>query len=343
MVEIIVAPEHERTMERAMERLGVSHGWHMRDSADRLVYHFVISSANLQRVVDITQTLLDHAPDTRVTVLPVEAALPAEVADSGTPAFENGKKGRSASVTREELQQKLEEGARFGRDYLLMVLFSTVVAAIGLITDNVAVVVGAMVIAPFLGPNLALSFAITMGQPRLALEAGKSLGIGLGVVVAFSAALGLLWPDLPDTAEIASRTAFGLDAVVLALASGAAGVLDLTGAAPMTLVGVMVAVALLPPAVVLGLKLGALDWEAARGAGLLLLINIIGLNIAAKVIFSLKGISPRRWDHKEAARRATCITVALWLLLLGGIALLSLYKPGTVPVLDEILQENLAE
>ena len=319
MVEIIIAPEHERIVQNAAERLGVYHCWHVLNEDGQAVFHLLTDARNAQRVVDLGQTLIEHAPETRLTVLPVELALPKEEIDLLKPAFDE-RQPAGASITREELRERLRRGAALNIDYGLMVILSTIVAVIGLITDNVAVLVGAMVIAPFLGPNLALAFATTMGNRKLMVEALRSLAAGLGLVIAGAALLALVWPNLPNTSEIAARTVYGLDALVLAIASGGAGVIALTGAAPMTLVGVMVAVALLPPATVLGLKLGAGQFYEAQGAAMLLLINIIGLNLAANLVFTWKGISPRRWEEKDGAIRSRWITLALLLLALGMIA-----------------------
>ena len=311
LVEIILSSEHERTLQKAMEKLGVSHAWNFRTPEEQCIYHFVTDARDVQRIVDVAQTLIEHSEQTRVTVLPVELALPSEVASRKPLAFEERRRS-SASLTREELRAKLNNGAQLDVDYGLMVFLSTVVAVIGLIADNEAVLVGAMVIAPFLGPNLALAFATTMGDYRMGVQALKTLSAGLGLVIVLSTGLALVWPNLPATHEMAARTAFGPEALVLAVASGGAAVLSLTGATPMSLVGVMVAVALLPPATVVGLKLGVGDFMSAEGAALLLLTNIIGLNLAANAVFSMKGISPRHWAEKDAAQRTRRVTFALW-------------------------------
>ncbi|MBN1103125.1 MAG: DUF389 domain-containing protein, partial [Deltaproteobacteria bacterium] len=82
------------------------------------------------------------------------------------------------------------------------------------------------------------------------------------------------------------------------------------------LVGVMVAVALLPPAVTLGLMLGQGRFELAAGAALLLAVNVVCLNLASKAVFLVKGIRPRTWWEKEKARRAMRIYLLVWLATL---------------------------
>jgi uncharacterized membrane protein len=114
-----------------------------------------------------------------------------------------------------------------------------------------------------------------------------------------------------------ARTDVGLDSVALALASGAAAVLSLTTGLSSVLVGVMVAVALLPPTATLGLMLGAGQYHHALGAGLLLAVNIVCVNLAAKVVFLAKGIHPRTWWERKRAKRAMLLYVIIWVLSLA--------------------------
>jgi uncharacterized membrane protein len=134
--------------------------------------------------------------------------------------------------------------------------------------------------------------------------------------VGLSAGLGTFYPSDFTSYELLSRTEPGLDSVVLALASGAAAALSLTTGLSSVLVGVMVAVALLPPAVTLGIMLEEKDAGLAIGAGLLLSVNIVCVNLASKVVFLVKGIRPRIWFEKEKAKRATVIYVLGWLVTL---------------------------
>ncbi len=113
-----------------------------------------------------------------------------------------------------------------------------------------------------------------------------------------------------------SRTEVGMDSVVLALASGAAAALSLTTGLSSVLVGVMVAVALLPPAATLGIMLGQGNMSLAIGAGLLLAVNIVCVNLASKVVFFLKGVDPRTWLEKEKAKRAMVVYVLGWIITL---------------------------
>jgi uncharacterized hydrophobic protein (TIGR00341 family) len=269
----------------------------------------VVVDDKLQSVLDALQNILGAQPTARILVLAVEASL---------PKLKEGKSSQKdpATAARETIYQGVEKSARLDQDFVVLVMLSTIVAAIGLIENNVAVVIGAMVIAPLLGPNLALSLGTALGDVSLMRKAAKTLFVGILLALSLSIGLGVLWPSDLTSQELMSRTEVGLDSVALALASGAAAALSLTMGLSSVLVGVMVAVALLPPAATLGLMLGHGEMGLAVGAGLLLVANVVCVNLASKLVFLIKGIRPRTWLEKEKARRAMLVYLLGWLAIL---------------------------
>jgi uncharacterized hydrophobic protein (TIGR00341 family) len=208
---------------------------------------------------------------------------------------------------------------------VVLVFLSTVVAGIGLITDNVAVLIGAMVIAPLLGPNLALAFGVAVGDRELIAKALLTNAAGLTLAVALAACVPLFVAVDVTRGELAARTVVGYDSVALALASGAAASLSITTGLSSTLVGVMVAVALLPPAATFGICLAEGAFRAAGGAALLLAINIVSVNLAAHAVFLAKGIRPRTWWERQGASQSVRLTLlGLTATLVALIALIAL-------------------
>ncbi|MDF1542305.1 MAG: TIGR00341 family protein [Anaerosomatales bacterium] len=323
-VEVVAKPRSSDTVARIAEkekaldfRLGAV-------GEDGMQYmRLVVGDERLQDVLDALQTVLGAQESARIMVLPLEASL---------PRVEDGEdeKKRAAITARETLYEEAERAARLDRDYLILVALSTVVAAIGLVENNVAVVIGAMVIAPLLGPNLALSLGTSLGDVKLVRKAIQKLGLGIGFAVALSAALGAVLPVALNSPELMVRTDAGLDSVALALASGAAAALSMTTGLPAVLVGVMVAVALLPPATTLGLMLGSGDFVLASGAGLLLAVNVVSVNLASKLVFLMKGVRPRGWLEKRQARRSTLVYIVAWLVALG-VLLGAIYWRAALP------------
>lgn len=226
---------------------------------------------------------------------------------------------------RETLYATIEKSTRLDVNFLILVALSTIVAAIGLIKSNVAVVIGAMVIAPLLGPNLARGLGTALGDTSLMWKAIRANGVGIGLAFLLSLGIGLIWPVNIGSHELMARTDVQLDSIALALASGAAAVLSMTTGLSSVLVGVMVAVALLPPTATLGLMLGSGQYQYAIGAGLLLAVNIVCVNLVAKIVFLAKGIHPRTWWEKKKATRAMTLYLLIWVvplvLLVAAISL----------------------
>lgn len=284
----------------------------------RRAMRMLVGNGKVQAVLDALQQAIGREEGTYIAVIPVEAVLP-------MPTEEERLAEDEAIAPREALYSSIERGARLDVNYLVLVVLSTIVATIGLLEDNVAVVVGAMVIAPLLGPNLALALGTALGDVALMLRALKTNLAGLGLALFLSVIIGFFWPLRLTSHELLARTDVGFDSVALALASGAAAVLSVTTGLPSVLVGVMVAVALLPPAAALGLMLGGGNWSHAVGAGLLLAVNIVCVNLAAKLVFLVKGIRPRTWWQKKKAKQSMTTYLLLWaftlLLLLAAIYL----------------------
>jgi len=269
--------------------------------------------------------------------------------DAGEQEREQGKEGvfvlsklglgkldlKSGRVAREELYAEIEDSIQFSWVYMAMIVLSTIVAAVGILRDNVAVIIGAMVIAPLLGPNVALSLATTLGDTDLARRALKANLVGIALGLSMTILLGLIISVFyggidTDATEIATRTEVNLGDIVLALAAGSAAALSFTRQTMSALIGVMVAVALLPPLVVLGMLIGSGEWSLAGGAFMLLLINIIGINLSGVVVFLAQGIRPLRWWEADRAKKATRIAIVLWsFLLLVLIIIILLSKPTT--------------
>lgn len=288
------------------------------------VMRLLVADEHQQFTLDALQTVLGAQPTARISVIPVEASLPVlEVPESKT-------KKHNSSAAREALYENVAKGGQLDANYFVLVVLSTVVAAIGLLENNVAVIIGAMVIAPLLSPNLAFSLGTALGDVTLMKKAALTLSAGLSLAIVLSYLIGLFWPDSMDSHELLMRTHAGWESVVLALASGAAAALSLTTGLSSVLVGVMVAVALLPPAATVGLMLADGQGHLALGAALLLAINIVSVNLSSKLIFYTKGVMPRTLLAKEKAKGAMRIYIVGWVVALS-LLLLAVYIKQIVP------------
>ena len=117
--------------------------------------------------------------------------------------------------------------------------------------------------------------------------------------------------------------------LVVALAAGIAGALAFTTGVPTSLVGVMVAVALLPPLVLFAMLMSTGEFGLSLGALLLFLCNVISINLAGVATFLFQGVSPRSWWQAERSKRMTRRSLAIWvglLVIVGVLILVSSYR-----------------
>lgn len=286
------------------------------ENGKRTVTILVHSSAR-QEFLDDVQSELNANGDWRLVVLPVEAIVP----EFKIPEEEKVVQ-QNAAMTREELTKDIEKGAALNQNTILLCILSSIVAAVGMIQNSVPVIIGAMVIAPLLGPNLAVILGTSLGDLGLIKRAVSSSAVGIALAVLVGLAVGVAMSFDITTPGIAARANVGADSVALALASGAAAALSVMTGISGVLVGVMVAVALLPPAVATGLLLGKFALFEASGALLLLAVNIAAVTLAGQVAFLLQGIRPRTFYRKKAAYQSVTVSLLFWsvaLIVLAGL------------------------
>lgn len=332
IIEVVGPAGHLDTVLGIAEGLAIDVLWHgVDENRDRMAVHMLVSTEYRQRLMDDLYRVLGSSETARILVLPVEAVLPdpfQEPKEDGEDGERAGKKARA--VSREELYTNVAGGADLTGQFILLTVLSTIVAAIGLLEDNVAVVIGAMVIAPLLGPNLALALGTSMADTRLIGRSLRTNAVGLGGAILIGVLLAVLMSVDTGARELQIRTEVGLDSVALALASGAAAVLSLTTGLPTVLVGVMVAVALLPPAATVGIMLGSGEFSAAYMAFLLLAVNVVCVNLAAKLVFLYQGVRPRGRAQREAAAQSMAGYLLLWAITLALLVFLILEADVTL-------------
>jgi uncharacterized hydrophobic protein (TIGR00341 family) len=319
IIEVIADAGHEDTIRGIAEQHLIEDLWFSAVNEDgRIAARMLVRPEHRQAVLDVLQTILSSSENARILIHPIEASLPRP---KESEEDETAKRKKSTIITREEIFSQVEKGAQLSRNYLILIALSAVVSSIGLLEDNVAVIIGAMVIAPLLGPNIAFALGTTMGDSKLIIQALKALAAGLAVAVLVAIGIGYVWPDLLYSSEVLARTNVTFSGASIALASGAAGALSLVTSVSGVLVGVMVAVALMPPATTIGLMLSTGDYQAAFGATLLLAMNIACINLSAKIVFLSNGIRPRTWLETRKANQSRALSIIFWISLLLVIAL----------------------
>lgn len=237
-------------------------------------------------------------------------------------------------IAREELQARAEDLASAMPTYVVMTVVSAVIATAGLLLDSPATVVGSMVIAPLIGPAMAAAVGSVVDDEALFARGVRMQALGIGLAVAasgvFAAGVNLLnfVPASLDPGAIGQvRERLNPDflSLAVALGSGVAGAVSLTTGVSSALVGVMIAVALVPPAATVGIGIAYGDPSMAVASGVLVVVNLLSINLAALAVLWYAGYRPRSLFREDDARSATVRRVAV---LVAIIALLSVFLGG---------------
>ena len=231
-------------------------------------------------------------------------------------------------TTIESLISKTDAFLKRKTDLYFMVLISTIIALVGLISDNVAVIIGAMLISPLLSPITSISLNSILGRQK---QINQSI-IYIIELLASSILLAMLitfilsyFMDIEITKEIMLRTDPQPTDILIAVILGMAGGIALLAVLPEIIVGVAIAVALIPPSVVSGLGLGLMNIDIAFNAFRLLIDNVVGMILGMTLIFIVKGISPRRYYEKQRAKGVAIKATLALISLAVAFILLELY------------------
>ncbi|WP_343520011.1 DUF389 domain-containing protein [Sphingomonas sp.] len=194
-----------------------------------------------------------------------------------------------ASIDHGKVLEKVRGEAAWNGRYVFMVLMSAGIAVLGLLLSSPAVVIGAMLISPLMGPIIGLGFGLATFDWDEIRRSGLALALGTVIAVLFTALLVLASPLQNVTSEIAARTRPNLFDLLVALFSALAGAYAMIRGREGTVVGVAIATALMPPLAVVGFGLATWNGTVFGGALLLFLTNLITIAVSAAVIARLYG------------------------------------------------------
>jgi uncharacterized hydrophobic protein (TIGR00271 family) len=196
----------------------------------------------------------------------------------------------------DELASRTGEDSQLTWTFAAFMVLATLLAAIGIVTDSLITIVGAMVVGPEFGPLAGLAVGLVRRRPSIARRAGVALIVGFPVAIVATAlftlvarAGGLIRSDLLQGHR---QTEFiyhpGWFSLITALVAGTAGMLSLTSSKSAALVGVFISVTTIPAAgnVAVAAVLG--DWYEAGQSLAQLGINLVGIVAAGTATLALR-------------------------------------------------------
>lgn len=250
-----------------------------------------------------------------------------------------------------EVRVKLRESSHPGFDFFLLVILSCTIATMGLLTDSVAIIIGAMLVAPLMSPILGMGMASITGDGHLLRDSisGVIQGAIVAVVVSF------LWTwlnrnlpfillqDVPG--EVLARTNPTPIDLTVAVAGGIAAAYalaqpHLSAALP----GVAIATALMPPLCTIGVGLALDRMDVAGGAGLLFVTNAVAIAFAATLVFFALGFGPKPITVTNRLPRSLIFAAFLTITLLVPLTYISVNfarNASEASRIEDVVQEEV--
>ena len=203
-----------------------------------------------------------------------------------------------------------------------MNVLATIIACYGLLVDSAAGIIGAMVIALLLGPIAGVGLALVDGNRALLQKALLAEVGGVILVMGTAWLIGLTHRDMPLGRELLARTDPGFPDLMIALAGGAAAAIaSISRGVALSLVGVAIATALVPPLSSCSMFLARGDYAFAWGAFLLAFTNMVAIQFAVSVVFWVSGYGRMARDLASGHRVFLRNLVSLVLLVSLAVAL----------------------
>jgi uncharacterized hydrophobic protein (TIGR00271 family) len=219
----------------------------------------------------------------------------------------------------EVLRLEFEQEGRFSQVFVVLTVGATLIATLGLLADSPGVVIGAMVVAPWILPLQAMAFEILRGRLTMFLRALRTLLLGVAICVLLAMGVSAL-VALPEFGtEVINRTSPNVLDLVVALVAGAVAMYaKLRKEAISALAGLAIAVALVPPMCVVGILLASSSWPLAQGALLLFATNLLGIVVGAMAALAALEKAYRRRLFSNRLGLTSVVLTALLVLPLGS-------------------------
>ncbi len=206
------------------------------------------------------------------------------------------------AVVWETVRARAFEEAAPSFTFMAFMVLATLIGAMGILTDSLVLIIGAMIVGPEFGPLAGISVATVERRWGLVFRAAGALAIGfpLGIAAAFAMTLILEWTGVaPETIPSGREATLFIShpdtySVLVAVAAGIAGTLSLTTAKAGALIGVLVSVTTIPAASNIAVAAAYGDWAEWRGAQLQLAVNL-----AAIVIAGVGTLFVERWAYQR--------------------------------------------
>ncbi len=229
-----------------------------------------------------------------------------------------------SNVAHEDIVLSVIEDGRMTSRYSFMVLMSCAIAILGLLLSSPAVIIGAMLISPLMGPIMSMGFSLCVFDLKQMKKALEAIVIGFLLSVIISYLIVTISPLTDPTPEIMARTQPNLFDLMVAIFSGLAGGYATIKQKGATIVGVAIATALMPPLAVVGYGVATGSWNIAQGAFFLFMTNLLAISLSVTALAKWYGFGSHNSAKHTLWQTVMILSVFVLLSIPLGISLMNI-------------------
>ncbi|MEC4848061.1 MAG: TIGR00341 family protein [Nitrosarchaeum sp.] len=328
-IELTCFEQQSPSIEYILKKYKVSYNLKLAiiDDSKLIHYNVIVPDIISRTVINELSDILDT---THKEIYLISQTLDAAISEYSDRLHEEEKLKhvKKDKKTTEEFKTLTEPSVELKTNLVFMIAIASAVALVGLFANNASLVIGAMLLSPLLGPITAFSFNAAVGQPKKMYKAAKSGLILTLVIITIGAgltAIALSFMELEITPEILARTEMTPVFLVVAILLGLAGGIAMSSDIPGILVGVAIAAALVPPAVVTGISIAMLDYDMFINSLTLTIANILGLVLGTMIVFFALGVTPRKYYEQEQAKKYQTYTIIIFVVMSIALGILTFW------------------
>ncbi|TFG10941.1 MAG: TIGR00341 family protein [Promethearchaeota archaeon] len=309
-IQISVQKEHlDKIMDVLITKLEIENVIHLLGDQNVLI----IFRTSQTRVPTILEELNEIGLGTEygiIDILPIEATIPKLSDIERVEIIEE--QPLESRIALEEILEDIEGATKPNLNYFIFIILSAIIASSGLVLNSIAVVIASMIISPLMGPILGFSYGVIthnkamLKNSLIAQTIGILLSIGCGLLLGFTTILLTNTNEITHQMSIRSFPSY-LDIIITSCAGIATG-FSISGVIKTSLVGVAIALSLMPPAVNIGLAFIYGDFILSLGSLILLIVNILIINICSLIVMRIKNfraLPKMKWFWQGTKKRVT--------------------------------------
>lgn len=332
-IDLFVENKYASEIDKVLEKKEIVGKWKISNDNGYSRYTIVIEDKNIEMIRDYVSKLLKFDVEIE-SIKDVKNIMMLESIDGFLPKIKEVEEGIVPTkkiskrivdrISTEELYEIITDSNSLNSNFILNVILASIVCSVGIIKEDLGILIVATAIAPFLGAIIGYSFGISIGDEIVIKKSLKTIFFGFLISFLIGIAIGILWSHLPNTYQIDPNKKLFYDmhinqyTFILALASGASASLAITSGLSTIMASFMVSASLLPNVTISGILLSNGLFKMFLDSFLLLILNLISIIFTSQIIFAIKKIKPKTKKAVENAKdnRARNLTVFFIILVL---------------------------